>query len=1337
MHKKLLVAICFSILISGFILFHCKLPEAPAGPEEAKISLLFKSSDGKLDEAGSITDSVGKEVQIGIALHLTQYIDSSLVRVSLDGVTERTFPWRFKDKMDDTVFFPITFTKTGTRLIEATAYITDQLNSVAKGKIIVLGPPSLNHAPQWTVKNIQRTIMAGVRFLYDLSSYCADPDNDSLTFSLISELPANDSIIGTTYSFTPSISDTGKYPIRILARDPIGLEDTLTLELTVSNTSVDTKPPVIKRVSPADSITVSSSSIQITVSCKDESGIDSVGCFIGTAAFNLTKSIDSIYSATVTGLQTSVWNTISVVARDASPAKNLCTLLVHLKYDNTAPDNVPPVITFLAPSKDTVIGVDSFEVKVTCADDSSISSVKGFRDGSTFTLKKSASVKNLWTGMAKGFAAGSYSTIKIVAEDSSKAKNRDSALVRIKYDNDKSGPVITLINPEKDSVTISSSSYMIVLKATDASGVLSINGATGASTFTGVRDTSSVWKINVNALENYKVTAIVLTATDSSLKVNKTLDTIYIRSEIVNGFKITFDKNDNAATGTMAELTINSGDSAKLSTNAFVKDGSMFSGWMTTPTGTVAYVDGAMFKMGTSSVTLYAKWIKKASYALTITAVNGSVTKSPNAVTYDSGTVVSLTPIPSNNYHFSGWSGALTGTTNPATITMNSDKSVTAGFEVNPPNTFSLTVTASNGAVKKTPDLPQYDSGSTVGLKAIANTGYKFVDWSGDATGTSDSTAVVINKGKSVTANFALIPYQLTVAAVNGTVTLPATLQMTVNHGVLTSIKAVANTGYSFSNWVVTSGTATITSASAESTTVSLTSGDAKVTANFTVIPVTLTLTNDGHGATTPASTASGSYGVPITISAAASDGYSFSGWTKTTGSAVFGNEAQENTTVTLTTNATIRANFTAIPVTLTLTNDGHGTTTPASTASGSYGVPITISAAASSGYSFSGWTTTAGTAVFGNASQVSTTVTLTTVNATIRANFTPNLLRPINVAATSPVCSGSASTLTASIPSNGTGTLTWYRGSCGGGTAVGTGTSVSSGTLTSDATFYVRAEVGGNYSECASVNVAVNQLPTKPTPVTRLVTICPGSSITLSTTSNPPSEVTWQWYTTKTPASSSQALGSLNVTPTSTSTFYVRGETGTCGNSAWDSTRVVVRSVSSVSSITADPSDTICEGSSVTLTVNGVLGDGATWHWYSGSCGGVPEGTGSSITKKISSSMLFYVRAEGGCNQTGCVFKQISRKYVPIITGTQGFTRVDDISGSTYRLYVNATPTTQTDELYYQWYKNDVPMTGYNSNMTYVSLPVGVGIWYCAVTSGETGCTVKAEPCSLFVSNP
>ena len=45
----------------------------------------------------------------------------------------------------------------------------------------------------------------------------------------------------------------------------------------------------------------------------------------------------------------------------------------------------------------------------------------------------------------------------------------------------------------------------------------------------------------------------------------------------------------------------------------------------------------------------------------------------------------------------------------------------------------------------------------------------------------------------------------------------------------------------------------------------------------------------------------------------------------------------------------------------------------------------------------------------------------------------------------------------------------------------------------------------------------------------------------------------------------------------------------------------------------------------------NDGLGDGASWNWYSGSCGGTSAGTGSSITVAPASTTRYFVRAEGG----------------------------------------------------------------------------------------------------------
>lgn len=69
------------------------------------------------------------------------------------------------------------------------------------------------------------------------------------------------------------------------------------------------------------------------------------------------------------------------------------------------------------------------------------------------------------------------------------------------------------------------------------------------------------------------------------------------------------------------------------------------------------------------------------TYTLTTTTTGpGTVTLNPAGGTYDEGTVVTVTATPSSGGTFSGWSGALTGTNNPTTITMNANKSITATF---------------------------------------------------------------------------------------------------------------------------------------------------------------------------------------------------------------------------------------------------------------------------------------------------------------------------------------------------------------------------------------------------------------------------------------------------------------------------------------------------------------------------------------------------------------------------------------------------------------------------------------------------------------------------------
>lgn len=71
------------------------------------------------------------------------------------------------------------------------------------------------------------------------------------------------------------------------------------------------------------------------------------------------------------------------------------------------------------------------------------------------------------------------------------------------------------------------------------------------------------------------------------------------------------------------------------------------------------------------------------SYTLT-TAVDpvgsGTVELNPAGPTYPAGTKVTLTANPAEGFTFDHWSGDLEGSANPASITMDADKNVTAYF---------------------------------------------------------------------------------------------------------------------------------------------------------------------------------------------------------------------------------------------------------------------------------------------------------------------------------------------------------------------------------------------------------------------------------------------------------------------------------------------------------------------------------------------------------------------------------------------------------------------------------------------------------------------------------
>ena len=127
--------------------------------------------------------------------------------------------------------------------------------------------------------------------------------------------------------------------------------------------------------------------------------------------------------------------------------------------------------------------------------------------------------------------------------------------------------------------------------------------------------------------------------------------------------------------------------------------GWQFSGWSGDVTGTANPVTVLMD--GNKSVT--ATFTEEiAQYTLTVsTTGEGQVELTPPSSVYDTGTEVTMTATAASGWQFSGWSGDVTGTTNPVVVTMDTDKSVTATFTQSNLESITYLGSATAGALRE------------------------------------------------------------------------------------------------------------------------------------------------------------------------------------------------------------------------------------------------------------------------------------------------------------------------------------------------------------------------------------------------------------------------------------------------------------------------------------------------------------------------------------------------------------------------------------------------------------------------------------------------------------
>ena len=245
-------------------------------------------------------------------------------------------------------------------------------------------------------------------------------------------------------------------------------------------------------------------------------------------------------------------------------------------------------------------------------------------------------------------------------------------------------------------------------------------------------------------------------------------------------------------------------------------------------------------------------------FTLTTNATgSGSVT--PTGGSFSAGAMVMVTATPSTGYQFSGWSGDLSGTTNPATLTMNTNKFVTASFTPIPITQYTLTTNINGlGNVTLNPPGGVYNSGTPVTLTATPNSGYQFSGWSGDLSGSTNPAVITMGANKNVTATFAPIPpaqFNLTVNTTGSGSATPVPAGGTYNSGTVVTLTATPNSGFQFAGW---SGDL---SGSSNPATLTMTANK-NITANFSSI--------GGSGQVMHEETAIGGSSASTTVSTAA-----------------------------------------------------------------------------------------------------------------------------------------------------------------------------------------------------------------------------------------------------------------------------------------------------------------------------------------------------------------------------------------------------------------------------------------------------------------------------------
>jgi hypothetical protein len=355
---------------------------------------------------------------------------------------------------------------------------------------------------------------------------------------------------------------------------------------------------------------------------------------------------------------------------------------------------------------------------------------------------------------------------------------------------------------------------------------------------------------------------------------------------------------------------------------ATANDGYTFNSW------TDGITDNPRTVTVTGDATYTATFV--ALHTITVTSADETQGTASGSGDYAEGLEIEISATPAEHYHFAQWNDG--NTDNPRTITVTSDSTFTAVFAI---NQHTVTVVSADTEMGTVSESGTYDYGSEIQISATPADGYGFVAWNDGNT--DNPRTIIVTEDITYTATFGTLR-TITVLSADETMGTVSGSGIYVE-GAQVEISAEAVEHYHFTQWNdgSTDNPRTIT-----------VTGNMTYTAVFAIDQHTITVESTDASMGTVSEGGTYDYGTEMQISATASEHYHFVQWND-------GNTDNPRT-ITVTEDATYRAEFAIDRFTITVESADEAMGTVSEGGTYDYGSEIQISATARDGYQFVSW---------------------------------------------------------------------------------------------------------------------------------------------------------------------------------------------------------------------------------------------------------------------------------------------------------------------------------------------------------------------------------------------